>query len=111
MHLSGNRRVDTVSGESKTEDFEHHFCESCASSNPLVNPPLEHVADAIREKLRVVSVSPERTRVRLVSTETDAVPEEWSLVTSRLPSDFRTVGMEFWIACTPQELGQLKGNG
>jgi hypothetical protein len=111
VHLTGNRQVDTVSGETSTEDFEHHFCESCASSSPLVNPALACGADAISEKLRVIGVSPERTRVRLVRTDTDVVPEEWSLLTSGLPSDYLTVGMEFGITCTPHELEHLKGNG
>src|SRR5437867_11714800 len=110
VHVTGTRRVDAVSGESNAKrKLWHHFCESCASSSPLVNPTLNYGPDAIAEKLRAISVSAERTVVRLVRTEADAVPEEWSLLTSGLPSDYRVVGMEFGITCSPKELQHLKG--
>ena|SRR5438128_5283743 len=65
------------------------FCEVCASSSPLVNPALKYGPDVISGKFRVISVSSERTQVRLIRTETEAVPEEWSFVTSRLPPHYR----------------------
>lgn len=111
VHVTGSRRVDSISGQpSANEEFQHHFCELCASSSPLVNPALKYGPDAISEKFRVISVSAERTRVRLLRTEGEAVPEEWSLLTSRLPPDYAVVGMEFGITCSPEELEQLKGN-
>jgi len=110
VHLTGSRRVAAISDEpSVDEAFEHHFCESCASSSPLVNPALRYGPDVIREKFRVVSVSPARTRVRLVRTEAEAAPEEWSFLTSRLPPRYAVVGAEFGITCSPEELQQLKG--
>jgi len=60
-------------------------------------------------KFRVISVSPEYTRVRLVRTEAEATPEEWTFLSSRLPPKYAVVGMEFGITCSPQELDQLKG--
>ncbi len=110
VHLTGSRRVAALSGEpSVDEAFEHHFCESCASSSPLVNPVLRYGPDVISEKFRVVSVSSEHTRVRLVRTEAEAAPEEWSFLTSRLPPQYALLGMEFGITCSPEELEQLKG--
>ena len=111
MHLSGTRRVARNSGEPSAEEaIEHHFCEACASGSPLVNPALEYGPDAISEKFRVISVSAERVVVRLVRTEAEAQPEEWSFLTSRLPSHLAVVGMEFGITCHPEELDHLKGN-
>src|SRR5207249_2169382 len=102
--------VPAISDESSVDEpFEHHFCESCASSSPLVNPVLRYGPDVISEKFIVVSVSPERTRVRQLRTEAEAAPEEWSFLTSRLPPQDAVVGMEFAITCTPEELEQLKG--
>src|SRR6185295_12021857 len=93
VHLSGSRKVETVSGQtSANESFEHHLCEPCASRSPLANPALGYGPDAISEKLRVIAVSSEHTRVNLLRTESDAVPEEWILVTSHLPSHYTTVG-------------------
>lgn len=110
VHLTGSTKVSASSGEADVEEaFEHHFCESCAASSPLVNPALRYGPDVISEKFRVVSVSPEHTRVRLVRTEADAAPEEWSFLTSCLPPQYAVVGMEFGITCSPQELEQLKG--
>src|SRR5580765_8641457 len=103
VHLKGSRKAAAISDEpSIDEAFEHHFCEACASSSPLVNPALRHGPDVISEKFRVISVSPERTRVMLVRTEAEAVPEEWSFLTSRLPPKYAVVGMEFGITCSPE---------
>jgi len=111
VHVTGSRRVDSISGEPiANEEFQHHFCELCASSSPLVNPALRYGPDAISEKFRVISVSAERTRVRLLRTGAEAEPEEWSVLTSRLPPNCAVVGMEFGITCSPEELEQLKGN-
>ena len=110
VHLTGSRKVGAISDEPGSDEaFEHHFCESCASSSPLVNPALGYGPDVISEKFRVVSVSPERTRVRLIRTETEAAQEEWSFQTSRLPPQYAVVGMEFGITCSTEELEQLKG--
>src|SRR5437773_1420300 len=88
VHLTGSRRIDPSLGElSGNEEFEHHFCETCASKSPLVNPALKYGPNAITEKLKVISVSPERTVVRLVRTETQPKAEEWSLLTSELPAE------------------------
>src|SRR6266545_2370920 len=87
VHVSGRRRTYPSSGQASAnepfEHFEHHFCELCAQSSPLVNPALAYGPDAVTEKLRVISVSAERTVVRLVRTETQPTPEDWSLLTSR----------------------------
>ena len=59
--------------------------------------------------LPVNSAASECTQVRLVRSEGDAVPEEWSFLTSRLPQHYAVVGMEFEITCSPEELEHLKG--
>ena len=94
---------------SADEAFEHHFCELCAQSSPLVNPSMAYGPDAATEKLRVVSVSAERTVVRLVRTEKQPTPEDWSLLTSRLPPQCGVVGMEFQVTSSPAELKRLQG--
>jgi len=110
VHLSGGRRIYPTSGQaSANESFEHHFCELCAQSSPLVNPSLAYGPDAVTEKLRVISVSGERTVVRLVRTETQSTPEDWSLLTSRLRPQYGVVGMEFQVTCSPAELKRLQG--
>ena len=110
VHLTGRGGVAANSDETSVDEaFANHFCESCASSSPLVNPALKYGPDVISENFRVVSVSAERTQVRQVRTETEAVPEELSLLTSRLPPQFAVIGIEFGIICSPEELEQLKG--
>jgi len=54
-------------------------------------------------------VSAERTVVRLVRTETQPTPEDWSLLTSRLPPQYGVVGIEFQVACSSAELKRLQG--
>ena len=108
VHVTGSTRQSSISGADRT--FEHHLCETCASTSPLLKPAHKYGPDVIRERLRVISVSPECTRVRLVRTETGAVPEEWSFVTSRLPPHYAVVGMEFGVTCSHDELEHLKGN-
>src|SRR5262245_62107327 len=111
VHITGTRKVAPLSsGPNIDETIEHHFCELCVSTSPLVNPVLEYGPNAISEKFRVISVSAERTRVRLVRTESEARPEEWSFVTSRLPPPYAVVGAEFEITCSPEELDYLRGN-
>ena len=110
VHVTGSRRIESFSGEpGANEQFEHHFCEPCASSNPLVNPALEYGLDARTEKLRVISTSAERTVLRLLRTETQPVAEEWSVLTSQLPPQYAVVGMEFEITSTPAELKRFQG--
>ena len=102
--------VTVFSGEpSGGETCEHHFCASCAASSPLANPKMKYGPDVISEWFRVVGVSADYTKVRLIRNESNAVPEEWSFLTSRLPSQYAVVGMEFGITCSPLELEQLKG--
>lgn len=114
VHLSGwRRKLSESGGEERVENFEHHFCETCATelkeSSPLLNPALSIGPGAQTEKLRVISVSSERTVVRLVRTEVQGTPEDWSFVTSRLPPKYAVVGMEFEMVFTEAWLERLKG--
>jgi len=90
---------------------ELHFCEECGreylKSDPIFNPSLR--GPDVREwHLRVMSVSAERVIVRLVSTDSDARPEEWSLLPARVPADCAVVGGEFWVMCSESELESLR---
>jgi len=60
------------------------------------------------EAIRVISWRPDYTTVRLIRTESQAEPEYWSLVTSRIPSQW-TNGVEGRIGFTPMELEYLQG--
>jgi hypothetical protein len=112
VHIHGKRETCTPSGrDSSGEVFELHFCEACAEeyrrtelSRSLF--PNDH-DEKIIEHVRVLSVTPERTVLRLIRTEADATPQDWSLLTSRLPR--RQVGTEMTIAFTPSELEWMRG--
>ena len=56
----------------------------------------------------MISTTPERTVLRLVRTDEDNEPEEWTLLTARLP-DRLQVGHEITISFTPAELEWMKG--
>jgi hypothetical protein len=87
-----------------------HFCETCYEEwrrESLASPTGE---PRTKEQVRVIESSSECTVVRLVRTESQPAPEDWILMTPRLPEKFRVVGMEFGIWFTPSELEFLKGN-
>jgi hypothetical protein len=109
-HLSSTVKLSAVTGHSSEDGaFEHHFCEACALLSPLTNPALKFGPDFVKEQLRVVSVSAEWMRVRLIRTEKDPVPEEWTFLTCMVPEGNRIVGKEFGITCSRKELEQLRG--
>jgi len=87
--------------------FEVHFCEECCrdciESDRILNPSPRD-PDVREWHLRVMSVSSERIIVRLVSTDSDTRPEEWSLLPARVPADCAVVGTEFWVMCSESEL-------
>ena len=60
------------------------------------------------EELRVVSRELDKTVVRLVRTESSAHPEEWELVTDRMPETW-TKGFVGRMWFTPCELDYLQG--
>jgi hypothetical protein len=92
-------------------EFTLHFCPECHEQYER-----ERLAEAfpseqpVQEQLRVIESTPKFTVVRLVRTESQPSPQEWRLVTSRLPKQYRSVGMEFGIAFTSAQLDYLKGN-
>src|SRR2546430_10867138 len=93
VHLSGWKKVGDVSSErERVEQIDHHFCEDCATelqiSSPLLNPSLRAGADARRLKLRVISVSPDNTVLRRISSEPKTREEDWIFLTTRLPSQY-----------------------
>jgi hypothetical protein len=110
VHLTMTTKADPMSDEATTTE-KHHFCELCAEASPLANPVLRYGPDVINEQLKVISVSPEHTVVRLVRTETEPVPEEWSLLTSKLPPKFAVVGMQFGVLWSSAELRMMQGKG
>jgi hypothetical protein len=96
-------------------EFTLHFCEACGDEwqkEEILARTLfpDFAEQPITEQLRVIQSSSERTVLRVLRTESQAVSEDWSLLTSRLPIDFRSVGKEFGMTFTPSELEFLKGN-
>jgi hypothetical protein len=89
---------------------KHQFCEECGRQYVERIDPSHRDRSYRRELLRVISVSAERTVVRVVSTDSAAAPEEWSLVTALLPPHIAVVGLEFRMGFSPTELEHLKGN-
>jgi len=60
------------------------------------------------ERLRVLRSDNQHTIMRLIRTETETEPEEWTLVPARLPEQWPE-GYEFRITFTPMELEWLEG--
>jgi hypothetical protein len=109
IHLKGSKTVAPHSGkEERIEQYEQHFCDECGSKHVqgLLHPPLE--AGSRRETVRVMSVSPAHTILRLVRTEGQTTPEDWSLLTSRLGTQL-PVGEEVQMTFTESELEWLRG--
>jgi hypothetical protein len=113
LYINGTKSTRPLSGgESHIEAIKLALCEACAeeyrhkeqSGSLFPNEREERFV----ERVRVMSVMPERTIIRLIRTEADATPEDWSLLTSRLPKC--PAGTEMTIRFTPSELEWLKGN-
>jgi hypothetical protein len=64
----------------------------------------------IEEQVRIISITPEWTVLRLVRTESERFPQEWRILTALLPQPFYPVGEQISIALTSSELELLKGN-
>ena len=60
------------------------------------------------ERLRVITSDAECTVVQLVRTESGPSPEQWTLLTTRLPKQWRRDEL-FTIGYTPMELEYLQG--
>jgi hypothetical protein len=67
--------------------------------------------DTRSEKLRIVSVSPERMIVRLVRTESNTTPEDWIFPAERFPEEWLDweAGKEFELTISERELKWLQG--
>lgn len=113
IHGTGTSTAKRSSpAESSSQEFELHFCEACAEEYRRAQAShslFPHLREEHRtEVVRVMSRTPERTVLRLVRTAEAKVPEEWTLLTSRLP-DRLQVGREITISFTPAELEWMKG--
>ena len=60
------------------------------------------------EQVRVLARGPETIIVRLVRTETSAAPEQWTLLTGRIPEGL-VEGIVATVRFTPWELEYLQG--
>ncbi len=92
-------------------EFTLHFCSECGEEyeqDRLVR--LSPGEQPCHEQLRVIQSSSEHTVVRLVRTESQSSPEEWRLLTSRLPEKYCCVGLEYGVTLTSAQLEYLKGN-
>ncbi len=109
----GKMKRDPSSRMLRPEGPDLYFCFICAeeyrNANPIEGRALGERQKGITEFVRVMSVTPERTIYRLIRTESDATPEDWSLLTSRVPE--RPVGTEMKITYTREELEFLRGEG
>jgi hypothetical protein len=89
-------------GVLERESTELHFCPICTgeyrAAHGLEGRSLGHGQPKATELVRVMSVTPEWTVYRLVRTDSDPVPEEWRLITDRVPA--RPVGTEMRITYT-----------
>jgi hypothetical protein len=110
IHLHGSSTTISSHGEAMghTDRTEHHLCDQCGSRSvqAILHPPLE--AGSRREAVRVLSVSPTHTVLRLVRTASEPVPEDWTLLTSRLGTEL-PVGEELELTFTESELEWLQG--
>ena len=112
VHLTGNRTTHSGSGgQARPREFRLHFCPVCAEEyqHSQLSGSLFPGEPQKTERLRVVGVTPERTVLRLIRTESESPPEEWSLLTSRLPEPLWPVGWEITMTFTPSELEWLRG--
>ena len=114
VHITGTSTISPRSGgESRNEEFQYHFCTSCADeynrtrSAQSLFPHLHE--QPFTERLRVLSITPERTVLRIVRTEDTAAPQEWVLLTSCLPEGLQ-VGAEITVTLTPAELQWMRGD-
>ena len=113
VHIAEKYGDQLFSSSDRVPSFTLHFCDACGKEHERERFARAFPATGespITEQLRVIEISPEHTIVRLVRTESQPIPENWILVTERLPERFCEVGMEFSITITPSELEYLKGN-
>jgi hypothetical protein len=110
VHIEGTKKItSSLDGSETMESLDHHFCSHCADEYrrqeraQLVRP------GSRTEKLRVVSASSDRTVFRVIHDDPNAFAEEWSFVTSRMPSQF-PAGTEVVVTFDDLELEWLKGN-
>ena len=114
VHVNGWRRVSPGRNETeRAEAVERHFCEPCAKelerTDPLLNPLLKAGPDGRRIKVRITSVTPDRTLARQVRSGSQAGTDDMVFLTPRLPPEYAVAGMEFEITCSKAELEWLQG--
>jgi hypothetical protein len=112
VHFAGHRTAHSDSGgQARPNEFEFHLCPACAEEyqQSQLSQSLFPGEPQRTERFRVVGITPERTVLRLIRAESDSPPEEWSLLTSRLPESFSPIGSEITMTFTPSELAWLRG--
>ena len=115
VHISDEKMVPAKAKNGMAvPNFKLHLCKTCAAvyhQEVLANSNCVNSKGLlIEERVRVVSITPERTVLRIIRTETNQSPQDWCVLTSRLPQPFWPVGEEISLSLTPLELEFLKGN-
>ena len=113
-HISGTKTTRLrTGGELSSDEFTLHFCAQCADEyqrtqrSQSMFPELHE--EQITERVRVVAITPDSTVLRLIRTEAQPTPEDWSLLTSRVGEVGWPVGTEITMTFTPSELEWLRG--
>ena len=114
VHLGGWYTVAVGSGDDQNRKvLEHHLCEACARDlkrdNPLISPELKVDSLARSVKIRVISVSASCVEVGVISENSEFGQDRWTLLASRIPSEYKIEGLEFGMLLTGAQLKWLKG--
>jgi hypothetical protein len=115
VHLTGWRTANRAAGGDEVrESIEHHFCERCASkekkTNPLLNPLLRLGPSGRALKVKVIAVSAETVKVKVIKgkTEKDHGKEHFVFLRSRFPAEYAIEGMEFEMFVTNEDLERMQ---
>ena len=112
VHIDYTKTIATQTNiQGQREHAVVNLCEGCAKEYQLPNssrtlfPHLHQ--EQVREQVRVMSITPEVTVWRLIRTEANPTPEDWAVLTSRVPT--QPVGTELTVVFTQAELEWMKG--
>jgi hypothetical protein len=109
VHIEGTKKSTSSDGSETIEAFEHHFCSDCADEYRRQEQARLVRLGSRTEKLRVLSVFSDLTVLRVVRNDPNASAEEWTVLTSRMPSQF-PAGTEVVVTFDDLELEWLKVN-
>jgi hypothetical protein len=109
VHIERTKRKALINALETIDQFEHHFCSDCAVKFREQERAFFVLPGSRTEKVRVMSISSDRTVLRVIGSDPNAPLKEWSVLTSRIPSQVPVDG-EVTVTFTEAELDWLKGN-